>query len=431
MRKSTKLFLLLSVLLSPFLLISQDIEGKLLFQGLMNSSYNDVFSEFNMSYQLQNNQSTFGLDIRENKVLYVLDSIVSPSGIDRYFYDDFNRLFKHEVLVPWGVTLAEESIIYREGSDLIDSIKVEIFNLYDGSVTSNTLAVYGYDNFSQVDTVYFERNNFPNNFFKGLIIYDYNGVGKVNTRTGISIDEYNMENITNMNEFSYDTLGRLSEEKFYNIPTTFGEFGLTSVKTFNYDSISNVVFEMLDPTNPDSRTSFFEHTINDAGDLISTLGQTNLTTFVYDFETTIPNLIVPPRTSPLPSYLDFYERPSRLLRREIRPIDADGNIGLAQNIATYFWSQRDIIDTSVSDFSAINIEVYPNPAQDFINLQIEDLDTGYNIEVYDLLGRKQLLKDDILNHGQQINVSSLIPGTYFFTLQKEGLISYSGRFVKN
>ena len=112
MRKSTKLFLLLSVLLSPFLLISQVIEGKLLFQGLMNSSYNDVFSEFNMSYQLQNNQSTFGLDIRENKVLYVLDSIVSPSGIDRYFYDDFNRLFKHEVLVPWGVTLAEESIIY-------------------------------------------------------------------------------------------------------------------------------------------------------------------------------------------------------------------------------------------------------------------------------------------------------------------------------
>ena len=69
-----------------------------------------------------------------------------------------------------------------------------------------------------------------------------------------------------------------------------------------------------------------------------------------------------------------------------------------------------ILGSDELDYNSISI--YPNPARDVINiLNAETTD----IEVYDILGRLIISKDNISSH-EQINISHLNSGTYFIKI---------------
>lgn len=74
-----------------------------------------------------------------------------------------------------------------------------------------------------------------------------------------------------------------------------------------------------------------------------------------------------------------------------------------------------------------NVNVYPNPAQETLN--ISNAETA-SIEVYDMLGRMILSKENI-SINEQLNVSSLNAGAYFVKISKEGTSTTKKFIVTN
>lgn len=72
---------------------------------------------------------------------------------------------------------------------------------------------------------------------------------------------------------------------------------------------------------------------------------------------------------------------------------------------------------SVNQSILENVSIYPNPTQNILN--ITNAETA-NIQVYDMLGRSILSKENI-SLNEQLNVSSLQAGTYFIKITKDGL----------
>jgi hypothetical protein len=67
----------------------------------------------------------------------------------------------------------------------------------------------------------------------------------------------------------------------------------------------------------------------------------------------------------------------------------------------------------------INFSVYPNPADDFIGINVEANGNSVDMELYNILGERIL--SNSLGHGNnQIDVSNLTNGVYFCTILKNG-----------
>lgn len=102
----------------------------------------------------------------------------------------------------------------------------------------------------------------------------------------------------------------------------------------------------------------------------------------------------------------------------------DGNYGAAKY--RYFVMEDGTalasVDVVFNYFLSINnqkptsISVYPNPAEDVLNIQVENLSQNGTIEVFDISG-KQVLKTNIQNGKNQLNVSILNSGVYFYTVR--------------
>lgn len=70
----------------------------------------------------------------------------------------------------------------------------------------------------------------------------------------------------------------------------------------------------------------------------------------------------------------------------------------------------------VSDLLMENISIYPNPAQDILNITNAE---NANIQIFDMLGRLIISKENI-SLNEQVNVTGLTVGAYFIKISKEG-----------
>jgi len=82
------------------------------------------------------------------------------------------------------------------------------------------------------------------------------------------------------------------------------------------------------------------------------------------------------------------------------------------------------------------LRIFPNPAADYINIDLGDQLAGQNcrIEIYDIIGNLVLNTGKIGNTGNllsNIDISSLLDGMYIIKLQTENGYSTSRRFIKN
>ncbi len=73
-------------------------------------------------------------------------------------------------------------------------------------------------------------------------------------------------------------------------------------------------------------------------------------------------------------------------------------------------------ETSVNNLNKTGFNIYPNPAQDIVNIVSDEFDMAYEAVVYKQLG-KQLSKTTVTNN--VLNVSSLKPGIYVLELRKD------------
>lgn len=74
-----------------------------------------------------------------------------------------------------------------------------------------------------------------------------------------------------------------------------------------------------------------------------------------------------------------------------------------------------------------NISVYPNPVDQFLQIDIDTTLTGTRIEIWSTDG--QLLHNSVMNNNI-LSVQHLVPGIYFLKI-KSGKGYYTSRFVKN
>lgn len=76
--------------------------------------------------------------------------------------------------------------------------------------------------------------------------------------------------------------------------------------------------------------------------------------------------------------------------------------------------------------------VYPNPANDVLNINLSNANDVNTIRIYDLLGRMVQSETAMKNAAsQKVNVSGLVKGLYFVVLEKANGEKVTGRFVKN
>jgi hypothetical protein len=71
----------------------------------------------------------------------------------------------------------------------------------------------------------------------------------------------------------------------------------------------------------------------------------------------------------------------------------------------------------VEEQSAIDLNVYPNPASDFITLQ-GDVKSNATVEVYNAQGQKMF--NGIIPPSRQLDVSSWNAGMYFIAITQDG-----------
>ncbi|HEY0091397.1 MAG TPA: FG-GAP-like repeat-containing protein, partial [Flavobacterium sp.] len=82
----------------------------------------------------------------------------------------------------------------------------------------------------------------------------------------------------------------------------------------------------------------------------------------------------------------------------------------------------------VDEFSAAGISLYPNPANDFINIKMDSDTIIRSVKVYDITGK--LLMTSIPTENK-ITVQTLSRGTYIVLLEDGGGKQFASKFIKN
>lgn len=92
-----------------------------------------------------------------------------------------------------------------------------------------------------------------------------------------------------------------------------------------------------------------------------------------------------------------------------------------------------IVPTGVQNVTANmgDMKVYPNPANNYVNVEINNTSGGkYTVEVVDLLGHK-LNTSELVNNKTTVDVNDLAAGMYMINCYREGVKFASAKFVKN
>ena len=105
------------------------------------------------------------------------------------------------------------------------------------------------------------------------------------------------------------------------------------------------------------------------------------------------------------------------------------NVTLTLTVCGKSYSKsKTITITTLSNESFIKeqIDLYPNPSSDFLNISISDLE---KIEIFDMLGKRILPKYQSTENGTQIDIQHLAKGNYILQISKDNTIE-GLKFIK-
>ena len=120
-----------------------------------------------------------------------------------------------------------------------------------------------------------------------------------------------------------------------------------------------------------------------------------------------------------------------ILSNKTEYLNINDNVGSGINLASL---ETKIIQldrsTSVTELAAIqNIDVYPNPAQNLLNIDIQgiNLNKTYQVKIYNLLGELKMEETVKAHQNNVLNIEELSAGVYFIKTESGNTI----KFVKN
>lgn len=91
-------------------------------------------------------------------------------------------------------------------------------------------------------------------------------------------------------------------------------------------------------------------------------------------------------------------------------------------VFTAAWDQCGELVLSIAEVATINsVNIYPNPAQDFLNIQFDVIKSGnFNVEIYNTIGQRVVFEHlgfrGVGANIQQLSLAELNPGIYFVKL---------------
>ncbi len=365
-----------------------------------------------------------------NNNLYLLDSVV-------LFNDAFTEVFQYDekyrvntrLLLEDGDFYSLLSVFYSPNSDLV--IRVELEFETDGVRYLGNEYDYSYNNNNQLEEVLFTRYTSSGeiNFMERSSL-QYNESGDlVELNEFLTNDDYT-EVLTTKIKYLYDSEQRLMQRNNYTISWETNGLIHTLNYKYKYDLANRIVERtFFNPsTMSDLQINKFEYDEND---------NLKLNTFHHESEPVSRitnsdfNLNIPIDDLVYPRFVSYEGRMTNAHNGQLRSVvisflDEDGEVERT-NTTDYFWSPVVFSGAEISD-EPEDIQFYPNPVSDILNLQVND--EGLTIEIYDLLGDKHFEKKNVEGGDQRIDVSLLSSGMYFFTLQDEKQMLYTGKFIK-
>ena len=242
---------------------------------------------------------------------------------------------------------------------------------------------------------------------------------------GEFIDEANISNIGDINtdeglffgadiNGNYDYTGSIAEVRVWNTvvdASTIQTWNCTSIEDThpNYDSL--IGHWKINEGN--SFTQIEDFSINDNfGNIESATWLTpdSVVTYIYDETPRITDIPVTALTHLCIPIDNTWELDGKSL---IEVCETVGNENL------------------ISNFSTLEINLFPNPAKDFLKIEIPDysFNDTIQIEIYHVEGKNILVKE-IYNNTFTFNTSNLIPGIYYISFSN-GKGKVTKQFVKS
>ena len=85
---------------------------------------------------------------------------------------------------------------------------------------------------------------------------------------------------------------------------------------------------------------------------------------------------------------------------------------------------------SVDEYNIIQLDVYPNPAIDIVNIKLNTLNEDADLEIYNMLGKVVMKKSyDFSTESLSIDISEFATGVYILKVSSSESTSYK-RFIK-
>jgi hypothetical protein len=80
----------------------------------------------------------------------------------------------------------------------------------------------------------------------------------------------------------------------------------------------------------------------------------------------------------------------------------------------------------INNISATEVSVYPNPASNVLNVTSNENMTGFNLEMYDVVGRV-VISQILEGNSNAINIAKLANGTYVYKItdKTDGVVAQS------
>jgi len=92
-----------------------------------------------------------------------------------------------------------------------------------------------------------------------------------------------------------------------------------------------------------------------------------------------------------------------------------------------FYFNEKTITLNVKDIKNSNINIYPNPVIETINVDLDYKTSTADFKLFDLNGKE--VKSQNLMKNNQVNIETLLPGTYVYIITENG-IPFSGKILK-
>jgi hypothetical protein len=107
---------------------------------------------------------------------------------------------------------------------------------------------------------------------------------------------------------------------------------------------------------------------------------------------------------------------------------SDGTNTLTQG---FHQSRYEITAIGENDITDVNIQVFPNPVADYINIEIESSDlSNFSFTLHDNLG-KILCKENVVNTNSKVDMSIYPAANYFITVYQNGISVKAIQIIKH